>query len=287
MSSGTTGSRTLDSTTTATASTAGPRLVDALVAHAPRARLVLLGSAAEYGVVGHGTPLAEDGPANPVAAYGITKLASTGLVRQAVEDGRLDGLAELPHRVAVIDLARDGKASYFTAEEIGELRDSGKKVLAYFEIGSIEDFRPDFVRFRMENPDLMLNEWWPDWPGEYFVEYWDERWWDAAVRPRLDRALAAGFDGAYLDTPLAYEEIDLDLVPGEDRNSLGRKMVNLIVRISEYTKAKDPDFWVFPQNSPELRKHGGYTEAIDGIGWRSCSSSPPTGRVRRTSARRT
>ncbi|HYN96979.1 MAG TPA: endo alpha-1,4 polygalactosaminidase, partial [Pilimelia sp.] len=179
--------------------------------------------------------------------------------------GRLDAIARGPHQLAVIDLARDAHRDYFTAAEITALRRRGKKVLAYFEIGSVEDFRPEYRPLRAQAPDVLLNVW-PDWPNERFVRYWDERWWQRAVRPRLDQALRAGFDGVYLDTPLAYEEIDLDLVPGWSRDRLARAMTALIVRISRYAKGRRPGFWVFPQNSPELRHHAGYTAAIDGIG---------------------
>lgn len=184
---------------------------------------------------------------------------------QNYTDDRLDEMAGGDFQIAIIDLARDAGSSYFTVDEISWLKASGKKVLAYFEIGSIEDFRPDFAAFRDRDPDLLLNEW-PDWPGEYFVRYWDPRWWEWMVKPRVNRALAAGFDGIYLDTPLAYEEIDLGLVPGETRETLGARMVDLIVRISQYAKTADPGFWIFPQNSPELRRYPGYVDAIDGIG---------------------
>lgn len=182
---------------------------------------------------------------------------------QGYPGGRLDELAAAPFRTVVVDLARDAGSSYFRADEIGELKASGKRVLAYFEIGSIESFRPDFGTISAEG--LLLNEW-PSWPGERFVRYWEPRWWDLAVRPRLDRALAAGFDGVYLDTPLAYEEIDLALLPGTGRAELGRRMVDLIMRISAYVKRVNPAFEVYPQNSPELREHSGYVDAIDGIG---------------------
>jgi nucleoside-diphosphate-sugar epimerase len=56
-------------------------LIDAVKAAAPEARLIVLGSAGEYGVVPTGQPVTEDGPAFPVAAYGITKLASTALIQ--------------------------------------------------------------------------------------------------------------------------------------------------------------------------------------------------------------
>lgn len=67
-------------------------LLDAIPRSVPGARLVALGSAAEYGPVPRGRAVAEDAPANPVSAYGITKLASTLLVRDAVTAGRLDGV---------------------------------------------------------------------------------------------------------------------------------------------------------------------------------------------------
>jgi cysteinyl-tRNA synthetase len=182
---------------------------------------------------------------------------------QNYEGDRLDALARGRFGVAVIDLARDAGKDYFTAPEIGALKESGKRVLAYFEIGSIEDFRPDYPATR--SAGLMLNRW-VDWPDEHFVRYWEESWWDRVIRPRVDRALATGFDGVYLDTPLAYEEIDLKLVPGETRQTLGRRMVDLIARISRYAKGARPGFLVFPQNSPELQEYPGYTAAIDGIG---------------------
>jgi cysteinyl-tRNA synthetase len=182
---------------------------------------------------------------------------------QNYPDGRLDAIARGRYQTAVVDLARDAQKSYFTKDEIAAVRATGKRVLAYFEIGSIENFRPEYRATRASR--LVLNKW-ADWPDEYFVRYWEVSWWDQVVRPRVDRALAAGFDGVYLDTPLAYEEIDLSLVDGETRETLGRKMVDLIARISQYAKRARPGFLVFPQNSPELQAYPGYTAAIDGIG---------------------
>lgn len=202
------------------------------------------------------------------AAGSVASLTSAVVQLQNYQDDRLDALARAGFSLAVIDLARDAGSSYFTADEISQLRRSGTKVLAYFEIGSIENFRPDFGYLRKHDGDLFLNEW-SSWPGEYFARYWDPRWWNLVIRPRIDRALEAGFDGVFLDTPLAYEELDLSLVPGETRASLARKMVALIVRISKYAKAADPGFLVFPNNSPELQRYPGYTKAIDGIGMES------------------
>src|SRR5690606_7380465 len=103
-------------------------------------------------------------------------------------------------------------------------------------------------------------------PQEHFVAYWEPIWWRLVIQPRIDQAVAAGFDGIYLDTPLAYEEIDLSLVPGRTRRELAAAMVELIVQISSYAKAQRSTMLVVPQNSPELREYPGYVDAIDGIG---------------------
>ncbi|MFF4194401.1 endo alpha-1,4 polygalactosaminidase [Nonomuraea sp. NPDC001831] len=193
----------------------------------------------------------------------LTDVRSFTYVLQDYPAGRLDTVARAPHQLAIVDLSRDGTTKgYFRPAEIARVRASGKKVLAYFEIGSIETFRTEY---RGLPRDLVLNVW-PDWPDERFVRYWDRRWWDVVVKPRVDQALRAGFDGVYLDTPLAYEEIDLKRVPGESRATLARKMSDLIVQISGYAKKVRPGFFVVPQNSPELRLQPGYVRAIDGIG---------------------
>ncbi|WP_344387997.1 endo alpha-1,4 polygalactosaminidase [Asanoa iriomotensis] len=229
-------------------------------------------------------PTSGAGPASPTPAGGVAGLGSQSSPRssgsprraadwtsvktwlyqlQGYDGGRLDAIARAPGDLAVVDLARDAKSDLFRADEVKTVRNSGKRVLAYFEIGSIEDFRPEHRP--TVDAGLVLNRW-DDWPEEHFVRFWEERWWEIAVRPRVDQALRAGFDGVYLDTPLAYEEIDLKLVPGETRESLARRMSDLIVRISGYAKERAPGFGVFPQNSPELRKQPGYTAAVDGIG---------------------
>jgi cysteinyl-tRNA synthetase len=176
------------------------------------------------------------------------------------EDDRLDALAAAPHEAAVIDLARDGGEGYFTADEVAALRDSGKTVYAYFSMGSIEIYRPEYDA--VAATDMVLNQW-GDWPDEYFVTYWDPRWWELVMQPRLDQVAAAGFDGVYLDVPNAYEEIDLALVPGETRETLAQKMVDLVIAVDEYV---GDDLAVLPQNSPELREYPGYLDAIDGLG---------------------
>ncbi|MCP3140601.1 endo alpha-1,4 polygalactosaminidase [Pyxidicoccus xibeiensis] len=202
---------------------------------------------------------APDGPYEgpPVAWEGVSSFTYQ-LTNYA--DDRLDQIAGSKFDLAVIELARDGHSNYFTAAEIGALKASGKQVLAYFEIGAIEEYRPEWAQVPA---DLKLGPV-DGWPDEQYVKYWDERWWPV-VQGRLDRALAGGFTGCYLDMVVTYEEIPANAA-GTNRADLARKMVDLIARINQYVKARNPAFKVMPQNSPELVDQTGYLAAIDGLG---------------------
>jgi nucleoside-diphosphate-sugar epimerase len=80
----------------AAANITGPyTLVRAMLLGGTRARLVHLGSAAEYGGAEPGVPLGESAPPRPGAPYGATKLAGTRLV----ELGRAAGLDTVVLRV--------------------------------------------------------------------------------------------------------------------------------------------------------------------------------------------
>lgn len=175
-------------------------------------------------------------------------------------NNRLDEIAASRCDLVVIDLARDGSTDYFTLEEIRNIQASGKFVLAYFEIGAIENYRPEWT----ETPDDLKLGPVAGWPDEQLVRYWDPRWWPV-VQGRIDRALAAGCDGAYLDMVVAYEEISTRAA-GMDDEARARAMVDLIAAVSAYAKGRDPAFKIVPQNAPELHVWPGYLDAIDGLG---------------------
>ncbi|HSU52728.1 MAG TPA: endo alpha-1,4 polygalactosaminidase, partial [Candidatus Dormibacteraeota bacterium] len=139
------------------------------------------------------------------------------------KDNRLAEIANSGFNLAVIDLARDGATDFFTHEELDSVKHTGAFVLSYFEIGAIEEYRPEW---KTTPQDLKLAKV-KGWPKERLVRFWDDRWWPI-IQDRIDQALNVGFDGAYLDMVTAYEEI-----PAKEfkREELANKMVELISRI--------------------------------------------------------
>ncbi|SEC00436.1 Nucleoside-diphosphate-sugar epimerase [Streptomyces misionensis] len=129
-----------DPVTLAEVNARGPAvLCAALREAAPTARLVHLGSAAEYGPGTPGVPVTESAPARPVTAYGATKLAGTLAVNAAALDavvlrignpvGAGAPAAGLPGRVTAL------------------LRSAGPDPSAVLRLGDLSAYR-DFVDVR-------------------------------------------------------------------------------------------------------------------------------------------
>ncbi|MCY1078263.1 endo alpha-1,4 polygalactosaminidase [Archangium lansingense] len=240
-----------------TTSSADASLLDLLVV-----RIQLEGTDAGTSTpdAGSSTPDAgasDAGTVPPVPWEGVTSF--TYQLTQYSND-RLDQIAASKFNLAIIELSRDGSNGYFRSDELTTVKATGKQVLAYFEIGAIEEYRPEWSQVPA---DMKLGAV-DGWPDEQYVKYWDERWWPI-VQGRIDQALAAGFNGCYLDMVVTYEEIAANAA-GTNRDDLARKMVALISRISQYAKSKNPSFRVMPQNAPELIDYAGYLDAIDGLG---------------------
>jgi len=183
----------------------------------------------------------------------------------------LETLANSDYDVVVIDYSYDGSASgEFTAADIAALRAAGKTVLAYLSIGEAEDYRFYWKSsWRPGSPAFIADEN-PDWEGNYAVKYWTSGWWSKALQPYLDRILAQGFDGVFLDGVGAYwwwYE-----VKGLSYRTCANRMVNLVEKIGQYARASaGEDFIVCPNDGLGILDDAGasavtrYFAAIDAI----------------------
>ncbi len=208
-------------------------------------------------------------------------------VLQPDADADLAALVASDFDLLVIDYSSDGgESGEFTAAEIAALKASGKVVIAYLSIGEAETFRyywdPAWNDQGAGDPDApaWLGPFNPDFPDNFKVRYWDPDWQTilfGSPSAYLDRILAQGFDGIYLDIIDAFTfwSVDQDEVEREDAR---QDMIALVQMLADYARtspAGAPDFLVFPQNgsdvvlddAEELDAAGeGYLAAIDGIG---------------------
>jgi cysteinyl-tRNA synthetase len=195
----------------------------------------------------------------------------------------IDVLLASSYDVVVIDYSRDGSAAgEFSYSDIQKLRAAGKTVLAYFSIGEAEDYRFYWKSsWRPGKPSYLADEN-PDWPGNYAVQYWASGWWSNALQPYLDKILAAGFDGVFLDKVDAYWWwYD---VKGVNYRTSANRMATLVEKIADYARARAGEgFIVCPNNGLAILDDASatwrtrYLAAIDAVGsesvfWNSWSA---------------
>lgn len=178
-------------------------------------------------------------------------------------------IAALGVDLVVIDYAAEGdEESAFTPTDVARMkrRPGGgtKKLVCYMSIGEAEDYR--FYWQSAWNKKATRPQWLddenPDWQGNYKVRFWDEDWQAIILgKPTayLDRIIAAGFDGVYLDIIDAFEYWRDEK---RERSDADREMIAFVQRISAHARAKRPDFMIIAQNGEALLADPGYRGAI-------------------------
>jgi len=204
------------------------------------------------------------GCTNPTGGGGFDPAAVNDWAYQLV-DVALAELGASAFDLVVVDYSSDGtEDGEWTAAEIEGLRnhdgDQPKIVLAYLSIGEAEDYRwywkPDW---EPGNPDWLGDEN-PDWPGNYLVRFWDPDW-QKIVYDYLDKILAQGFDGVYLDKLDSCWDLE------DERESAPADMVAFTKAISEYGKSKRGGFVCIVQNAAALAADfPEHPSNVDGIG---------------------
>ena len=140
-----------------------------------------------------------------------------------------------------------------------------KIVLCYMSIGQTENYRWYWKLDWVKNPPDWLDA--PDgvWAGDYWVKYWMPEWQRiiyGTPDSYLDRILALGYDGVYLDRVDAYWYYQ-----DQGRETAAREMVDFILEFTKYARRKHPGFGVFPQNAEELgTRFPDFMAAMTGIG---------------------
>jgi cysteinyl-tRNA synthetase, unknown class len=191
-------------------------------------------------------------------------------------------LSESEFDLLVMDAFNDNGET-FTTEEIGQVKASGKLVLAYLSVGEAETYRdywnPAWIQDDSCDASLTnsaptwLEEANPEWCGNYLIQFWHPDW-QAIVMAMLDEIVAAGFDGVYLDkvdsfyTWLGEENLGAPF----DNPDAPQQMAEFVAAIASHARAAHPDFIIVPQNGADIIEHldaneqADYLSIIDGIG---------------------
>lgn len=143
-----------------------------------------------------------------------------------------------------------------------------KLVLAYVDIGQAEDYRTYWEPgWRPGEPEWIAGSDPDGWEGNFPVAYWYDDWRDVWLRDGgyLDRIVADGFDGVYLDWIEAYSDQNVVAVAEADGVDAWDEMVAWVGDIAARGRDQRPAFLVVAQNAAELLTDGDYASAIDAI----------------------
>jgi len=171
--------------------------------------------------------------------------------------------------IIIMDLDNSDGDHYSYADITGLKNSSGgaKLVLCYINIGAAEDWRYYWQSGWGEGNPSWIGPPYEGWSGEYYVQYWDPQWQAiiyGSADAYVDLAIAAGFDGIYLDNVLNYEYWRDHGYPNAEQD-----MSDFVQAIANYARNKtgNPDFGIFPQNAPEVGLHySSYMDCTTGIG---------------------
>lgn len=147
----------------------------------------------------------------------------------------------------LVDIDPDG----FNHNDIFNMKNSDKIVIAYISIGEAEEYR----YYWDPNADYLLEEN-PDWPECWYVDYSSKEWQDLIINEYIPQIKEKGFDGLYLDT--------VDTYHFEERYPACTKehMIDFIKNISSVHRSSE--FYIIPQNGLEIAPE--IADYINGIG---------------------
>jgi cysteinyl-tRNA synthetase len=162
----------------------------------------------------------------------------------------------------------------WTAADLTAIRTGrvGRKVIAYLSIGEAEDYRAYWQSSWNTNaPAFLLGEN-PEWKGNFRVKYWQADW-QKLILADVDKIMAAGFDGVYLDIVDGFETFEqdgknfIDDRPNpETKQTYRRDMVEWVKAVAARARKTNPAALVIPQNGTQLLMHTDFLAAVDAVG---------------------
>ena len=109
-------------------------------------------------------------------------------------------------------------AQYFSADNISELKEQGCRIYSYLNVGSIENYRDYYDRFKKSR----LAEY-ENWEDEYWIDMSDTEWQDYVSGTIATKLIDKGIDGFFIDNADVYYMYKSDAVY-EGLNNVMKKL---------------------------------------------------------------
>jgi len=189
-----------------------------------------------------------------------------------LSDETLQKIVDSTYDMVVMDpiVTEKENQDYPIAETVSKLHAEPhpKLAIAYIDIGQAEDYRTYWqTGWRIGNPDWITAIDPDGWVGNYPCAYWRDEWKDVWLAPGgyLDKILAAGFDGVYLDWIEAYSDENVLAAASKDGVNAKAEMLQWIEEIGDFGRSRNPKFVVVAQNAAELALEPDYAHLVDAI----------------------
>ncbi len=116
----------------------------------------------------------------------------------------------------------------FTADQVAGLKKSGKTVLAYLNVGAIENYRSYYDTYK----GLILGSY-DGWPDEHWINVADVNWQNFVVNTLAKKYIGMGFQGFYVDNLDVYYHFKKDVIRSGCLSILKRlKAMNGIIMVN-------------------------------------------------------
>ena len=147
----------------------------------------------------------------------------------------LDEIMNSNASLFIIDYSSDGTdKKAFTKTQIGNLRNSGKTILAYLNVGAAESWR---YYWKKLDKGIILSPL-QGWQGEYYIKYWYDSW-ISIVKEYLGKIVNAGFDGVMFDWVNIYMSQTLQIDTKKSQRDLKYAMADTLRKVvSTYPNLK-------------------------------------------------
>lgn len=183
----------------------------------------------------------------------------------------IEGIVAAPHDLLVIDNSVSANRRFQrerAPEEMARMKrrpnGSARTLLAYVSIGEAERYRPYWLPewYDTAKKPAWLGDENRDWAGNFAVRYWHPQWQQlifGAPDSYVDRIMAQGFDGIYIDRADAFFHWQ------KEHPSAQQDMAAFLTQLADYVRKRDPHFLIVLQNAEELLEDNAVLEAIDAI----------------------